>query len=171
MNRRPERSEASAFSWRYIDRVEGDDPVAALEEQLVEAMELLQGISEERSTYRYAPEKWSIRQALNHMTDAERTFAYRAMWIGRGFTGAHESFSDKTASAGAQADRVGWPAHVEEFLRVRQATISLFRNMPDEAWLRAGVVGENSVSVRALAFIAAGHVAHHLQILRERYLA
>jgi uncharacterized damage-inducible protein DinB len=171
MNGRPQKSEAASYYWKYIDKVEGDDPIAALERQLAEAMELLAEISEERSTHRYAPEKWSIRQVLNHTTDTERADAYRALWFGRGFTGAFEFFNDKTAADGAQADRVSWAAHVEDFLRVRQATISLFHNMPDEAWIRAGVVGGNSISVRALAFLTAGHVAHHLQIVRERYLA
>jgi len=150
--------------------VQGDDPIAALERQLGEAMTLFAGISEERSQHRYAPDKWSIRQSLNHVTDTERMFTYRALWFGRGFTGALDSFDDKTAAAGAQADRVSWAAHVEEFQQVRSAAISLFRNMPDEAWLRTGIANGNEVSVRALAFLISGHMAHHMALLHERYL-
>jgi DinB superfamily len=167
---RPQKLEAAPFYWKYIDRVEGDDPIAALERQLPEAVELFEGISEELSMYRYAPEKWSMREALSHTTDTERAFTYRALWFGRGFTTPLESFDDRAAAAGAKADRVPWAAHVEEFRLVRLATISLFRNIPDEAWMRAGVVSGNVISVRALAFLTAGHAAHHIAIFREKYL-
>ena len=148
----------------------GDDPVAALERQLVETETLFAGISEEKSSFRYAPEKWSIRQSLNHLTDTERMFTFRALWFGRGFTAPLESFDDKIAAAAAQADRVSWAELVEEFGQVRPATISLFRHMPDEAWLATGVANGNPVSVRAIAFLIAGHTEHHLGLLRERYL-
>jgi hypothetical protein len=167
---RPEKSEAAAFYWKYIDKVEGDDPVRALERQLAEAQTLFAGISEEKSAYRYAPDKWSIRQSLNHLTDTERMFTFRALWFGRGFTAPLESFDDKTAAAAAQADRVSWAELVEEFGQVRAATVSLFRHMPEEAWLVTGVANGNPVSVRALAFLIAGHAAHHMELLRERYL-
>lgn len=170
MNERPQKAEAASFYWKYIDQVEGDDPVAALEAQLADAMGVLEGITEQRSTYRYAVEKWSIKQSLNHITDTERAFAYRAMWIGRGFAGPLESLNDEVAVEGAEADMVEWAALVEEFRLVRLATIQLFRNLPEAAWGRTGMVGGNSISVRALAFIAAGHAAHHMTITRERYL-
>jgi hypothetical protein len=170
MSGRPQKSEAASFYWKYIDQVEGDDPIAALEAQLADVMGVLEGITEQRSTYRYAAEKWSIKQSLNHITDTERAFAYRAMWIGRGFTGPLESLNDEVAAEGAEADLVEWAAHVEEFRLVRLATIQLFRNMPEAAWRRSGMVGGSSISVRALAFVAAGHAAHHTTILRERYL-
>ncbi len=167
---RPQPSEAAPFYWKYIDKVEGDDPIAALERQLAEAVPLLEGISQERSKYRYAPEKWSIRQSLNHISDFERVFAYRALWFGRGFTVALEGMDDKIAAATAEADRVSWAALVDEFRNARLAAISLYRNMPEEAWLRAGIASGHSISVRALAFLAAGHAEHHLRILREKYL-
>jgi hypothetical protein len=170
MRGRPQESEAASVHWKYIDKVEGEDPVAVLERQLGEALELFAGISEARSMFRYAPEKWSVRQVLSHVTDTERAFTFRALWFGRGFGGALQSFDQEIAAAGAQAERVSWAAHVEEFRQVRLATVSLFRNMPQEAWLRSGVASGHMVSVRALAFIAAGHAAHHLEILWERYL-
>lgn len=167
---RPASSEAASFYWKYIDKVEGEDPVAALERQLAEAAALFAGISEEKSTYRYAPDKWTIRQSLNHLTDTERMFTFRALWFGRGFTVPLESFDDKTAAAAAQADRVPWAELVQEFGQVRPATVSLFRHMPEEAWLATGIANGNPVSVRAIAFLIAGHTAHHLGLLRERYL-
>jgi DinB superfamily len=171
MRGRPQQSEAASHFWKYIDRVTFDDPMRALVQQLGEAMELCAGVSEERSLYRYEPGKWSMRQALNHVTDTERAFAYRALWFGRGFTGALEGLSDKVASEGAEADRISWAAHMEEFRQVRLATISLFRNLPEAAWSRSGVVSGNTITVRALAFLCAGHAEHHLALLRERYLA
>jgi hypothetical protein len=170
MRGRPESNEAASFYWKYIDKIEGDDPVAALERQLAGAQTLFAGVSEEKSAYRYEPDKWSIRQSLNHLTDTERMFTFRALWFGRGFTAPLESFDDKTAAAAAQADRVSWTELVEEFGQVRAATISLFRHMPEEAWLTTGVANGNPVSVRALAFLIAGHTAHHMELLRERYL-
>ena len=168
---RPQTSEAAAYFWKYIDRVEGDDPIVALVKQLGEAMELFAGISEDQSKFRYAPEKWSMRQAVNHITDTERAFSFRALWFGRGFAGPLDSFDDQTASTGAEADRVCWAGHVDEFQHVRLATVSLFRNMPEAAWSRTGVASGDVVSVRALAFLCTGHAEHHLAILRERYLA
>ena len=168
---RPQQSEAAPFYWKYIDKVEGDDPIAALERQLEGALALFEGTSEERSKHRYAPEKWSMRQTLNHITDFERVFAYRALWFGRGFTGALEGLDDKIAAANAEADRVSWAAHVDEFRNARLASISLYRNLPEEAWDRAGLASGYSISVRALAFLATGHAEHHMALLRERYLA
>jgi len=170
MEGRPERNEAVEHFWKYIHRVQGDDPIAALEQQLREAMPFLDSVSEETSTYRYAPKKWSMRQALSHVTDTERSFAYRALWFGRGFTTPLEGLPEDEAADAAQADRLPWGAHVDEFRRVRLATISLFQHMPEEAWLRTGVVSGNTISVRALSFLATGHAEHHFAIFRERYL-
>jgi hypothetical protein len=170
MTGRPQPAEAAPYYFTYIDKVEGDDPLAVLDRQLEEAPRFLGEISEEKSRHRYAPEKWSIRQLLNHVTDTERSFAFRAMWFARGFDAPLPSFDQETAAAGAAADTVAWAAHVEEFRRVRLATLSLFRNLPPEAWMRSGIASDNRFTVRALAFITAGHVRHHLGVLREKYL-
>ncbi|HKO20415.1 MAG TPA: DinB family protein [Acidobacteriaceae bacterium] len=171
MRGRPEPNEAVEHYWKYINRVQGDDPIAALERQLKEAVPFLQGIPEEKSTYRYAPGKWSMREALSHVTDTERSFAYRALWFGRGFTTPLEGLPEDEAAAAAQADRIPWAAHVEEFRQVRLATISLFQHMPEEGWNRSGIVSGNPITVRALSFLTTGHPDHHLAIFRERYLA
>jgi hypothetical protein len=166
---RPERNEAVDFYWKYIDRVLGDDPIAALKRQLSAAVPLLASVPEEKSAFRYAPGKWSMRQALSHVTDTERSFAYRALWFGRGFTTPLEGLPENEAAAAAQADRIAWTEHVEEFRLVRLGTVALFEHMPPEAWSRTGIVSGNPISVRALAFLCAGHVEHHLAIFRERY--
>jgi hypothetical protein len=165
---RPAATEAESSYFRYINLVTGDDPLAALEKQLNEP--LLSTISEEKSLHRYAPDKWSIRQVLNHVTDTERAFTYRMLWFARGFDAPLESYDQTVAAAGAGADRISWAAHVEEFQRVRLATISLFRNMPAEGWTRSGIVDGNRVTVRALAYITPGHFGHHVAVVRERYL-
>jgi hypothetical protein len=166
---RPQPTEAAPYYFPYIDQVEGDNPLEEIENQLEKISPWLARISEEKSSDRYAPEKWSIRQVLNHVTDTERAFGFRALWFARGFDQALPSYDQEVAASGAQADSVSWAAHVEEFQRVRQATISLFRNLPPDAWLRTGIASGNLFTVRALAFIVPGHVAHHVKILRERY--
>lgn len=167
---RPQTTEAAPYYFTYIDQVIGDDPLGALERQLKEVTGLFAGISEEKSLHRYAPDKWSMRQVLNHVTDTERAFAFRALWFARGFDTPLPSYDQNIAASGAQADSIAWAEHIEEFRRVRLATLSLFRNFPPEAWSKTGIASDNRFTVRALAFIAAGHFAHHLRILRERYL-
>ena len=127
---RPQTAEAAPYYFTYINRVTGDDPLAALENQLEESQGLFSAISEEKSLYHYAADKWSIRQVLNHVTDTERAFAFRALWFARGFESLLPSYDQNVAASSAEADRVSWAAHVEEFRRVRLSTISLFRNMP-----------------------------------------
>ncbi len=167
---RPQESEAAKYYFTYIDEVRGEDPLSVMVSQLDEVEQTLAGVSEERSLYRYAPEKWSIRQMLNHVTDAERAFVFRALWFGRGFETPLPSFDQDTCARGAGADSVSWHAHLEEFRNVRHATISFFRNLPSDTWLRSGIASDNRFTVRALAFIIPGHVAYHLARLRERYL-
>jgi hypothetical protein len=170
MTGRPATTEAAPFYFTYIDQVAGDDPQRVLRTQLADADQLFGGISEEKSKDRYAPEKWSIRQLLNHVTDTERAFAFRALWFARGFESPLPGYDQNIAAAGADADRISWAAHVEEFRQVRQSTISLFANLPPDAWMRTGIASDNPFTVRALAFITAGHLQHHLKVLQERYL-
>jgi len=167
---RPRDTEAASYYFTYINQVTGDDIMAIIEGQLNESLALFGGISEESSRHRYAPDKWSMREVLNHITDTERAFAFRALWFARGFDAPLPGYDQNIAALGAAADAVSWADHVEEFRRVRLSTISLFRNMPPEAWARTGIASENPFSVRAMACIIAGHVTHHATILRERYL-
>ena len=167
---RPEQSEAAEYYWKYINCVEGDDPVAVLEAQLEQVDSVFGAISDEKSLYAYAPGKWTIRQMLNHVTDTERAFAFRALWFARGFEAPLPSYDQEVAARGAEANCVPWDAHLQEFQDVRIATLSLFRNMPGDAWMRTGIASEKRFSVRAMAYIAAGHTAYHIGILRERYL-
>lgn len=166
----PEPGEAADYYFKYIRQIESDDVLKALDEQTDQTLALLAGISEEKSLHRYAPDKWSIRQVLNHLSDCERLFVFRAFWFARGFDSPLPSFDEKVSAAEARADEISWAYHVEEFRAIRQATSTFFHNLPEEAWMRRGIASDNPFTVRALAYIAAGHAAHHLTILRERYL-
>lgn len=166
----PERTEAAPYYFTYIDKVSSQDILARLDDQLHEAMKFLRGISEEKSLHRYAPGKWSIREALGHINDCERMFVFRALWFARGFDLPLPSFDQDVAAASAPGDQISWSRHVEEFESIRGASLTLFRNLPAEAWKRTGVASGNTFTVRALAYIVAGHVEHHFGILRERYL-
>jgi hypothetical protein len=167
---RPQATDAASYYFKYIDLVTGDEIVPALESQLDEMLKFLSGISEEQSLHSYAPGKWTIRQVLNHVNDGERVFAWRAFWFARGFTDALPSFEQDVAVDMADANRTSWAKLVEEFKNLRLGTIALFRNLPDEAWSRTGVASDNPVSVLALAYIIAGHVTHHMGVLRAKYL-
>jgi len=170
MRGRPAANEFAAYYSTYVDRVTGDDVVGVLAEQLDLTLSALTGISEEQSLHRYAEDKWSIRQLLNHVSDTERVFVYRALWFARGFDTALPGFDQNVAVPTAEAERFSWASHVEDFRAVRAATLTFFRNLPEEAWGRSGVASGNPVTVRALAYIIAGHAAHHIAILQERYL-
>ena len=135
-----------------------------------ETLPFLLGISEEKSLHRYGPEKWSIRQVLNHVNDAERVFLFRAFWFARGFDSPLPSFDEKSSADTAFADDYSWASHVEDFRGARLATVAFFRNLPSEAWMRRGTASGNPFTVRALAYILAGHVSHHRATLQERYL-
>ena len=167
---RPQASEAADYYFKYIDLVTGDDIVPAMETQMDEMLQFLGGISEEQSLHSYELGKWTIREVLNHVNDGERIFTGRAHWFARGFTDALPSFEQDTAVRMAHANNTSWAELVEEFKYLRLASLSFFRTLPEEAWARTGVASDNPVTVRALAYIIAGHVTHHMGVLRERYL-
>jgi len=169
-SRAPGRDEAAEFYFTYIDKVPPGDIRETLERQAGEAPELLGSVSEEGSLHRYAPGKWSLREVASHVADAERLFSFRAFWFARGFEEPLPSFDQEFAMRFAGADARPWHDHLEELRAVRAASVSLFRGLPAEAWERRGVASGNPITVRALAWIVAGHLAHHLGLVRERYL-
>ncbi|HEX5434965.1 MAG TPA: DinB family protein [Candidatus Angelobacter sp.] len=166
----PARDEAASYYYRYIDRVSNNDVLQELETQLQQLPRFFRSISEEKSLYAYEPEKWSMRQVLNHINDSERVFLFRAFWFARGFSTPLPSFDQNVAVNAAAADEISWTKHIEDFVAVRQASLNFFRNLPQPAWLLTGIASDNSFTVRSLAYIIAGHAAHHTGILQERYL-
>ena len=169
--RRPERSEFADYYSTYVNKVPDGDICQILEAQAAEVPKVLASVPAAQTDYRYSPDKWSIREVLAHLNDCERLFVFRAFWFARGFDGPLPSFDQNTAMIGAGADQRSWADHIEEFGAVRAATLTLFRQLPAQAWDRRGIASDNPVSVRALAYITAGHVAHHLELLNERYLS
>ncbi len=170
MTAAPARSEAAEYYFTYIDQVPKGDICALLETHGNETLALLHGISDEKSLHRYAPDKWSIRDVVNHISDSERTFAFRALFFARGFEAPLPSFDQNISVSAALADRRSWKSLVGEFGMVRAASVTLFQSLPADAWGRRGIASDNPVTVRALAYIVAGHAIHHTRILRERYL-
>ena len=167
---RPQTTEAAPYYFNYIDLITSEEIVPAMESQMGEILDFLQGITEEKSRYSYESGKWTIREVLNHVNDGERVFLYRAFWFARGYQDALPSFDQDVAVQSAHANNTPWPELVEEFRNVRLATISFFKNLPDEAWSKTGVASDYPFTVRSLAYIIAGHVAHHRNVLTERYL-
>ena len=167
---RPAPNEAAPYYSLYIDRVSSDDVVSVLESQLEETVAFLCTISEEQSLHRYAHDKWSIRQVLNHINDSERVFLFRALWFARGFPDPLPSYDQNVSAGTACADDFSWASHIEEFRRIRAATNSFFKNLPAEAWSRTGIASDKPFTVRALAYILAGHLSHHAAIIKDRYL-
>ena len=167
----PDRTEAAEYYFTYINKVPPGDIRRVLADQASETLTILRGISDEQSLSRYAPGKWSIREVMSHVNDAERVFSFRAFWFARGFDAAMPSYDQDAGVPAAMADQREWDRHLDEFAAIRAATMALFDSLPDAAWDRRGIASDNPVSVRALAYICAGHVAHHIGVLRERYLS
>jgi DinB family protein len=167
---RPEPAEAAPYYFRYINQVRDDDVVATLRKQLRECPEVFSKVAEERSLYRPAPGKWNIREILNHVSDAERVFAFRALWFARGLDASLPSFEQTVAAASAGADGIPLAKHLDEFKSVRASTLTLFESLSNEAWLRGGIASDSVFTVRAIAFIIAGHFAHHMAIISDEYL-
>lgn len=166
----PERSETAPYYHTYIGYITTGDILGTLETQLGDSLTFFRAISDEKSLYRYAPGKWTIRQSLNHISDTERVFLSRAMWFARKFDSPLPSFDQEIAVANAGANDIAWSNHIEEFRAVRLASLAFFRNLPADAWMRTGIASGNPFTVRSLAYIAAGHVAHHRKIFEDRYL-
>ena len=165
----PDHSEAADYYFTYIDQVPKGDIREILRAQLPEILTQLNGISEEKSLHRYAEGKWSIRELLNHVTDGERVFVGRAFWFARGFDTPLPSFDQEIAVAGAKSDERSWKSHIDEFKTVREATLSFFDTLPAEAWDRRGIASDNPFTVRALAYVIAGHATHHMKVVKRLY--
>ena len=168
--RRPADDEHAPYYGKYIGLVSDGEIIRTLEAQLVETLALLSGVTEQGATFRYAPDKWSVKQALGHMIDTERVFSYRAMAAARCEKAPLPGFDQDEWVESGNFDLRSLASLRAELEAVRHSTILLFRGFAADAWDRRAVASGNPVSVRALAWIIAGHELHHRQILRERYL-
>ena len=167
---RPEPGEYAPYYEKYVSLVPDADLVGTLERQGAETLALLRSLDEEKGRHRYEPGKWSVKQLVGHISDGERIFSYRALAFARGDAQPLPSMEQEEWMAGADCDARTLSDLADEFGTVRAATLHLLRHLPPEAWARRGTASDNEVTVRALAYIIAGHEAHHVRILRERYL-
>lgn len=166
---RPEPGEYAPYYERYISLVHGADILTSLDSQRRQTLLLLSGRDEADGDFRYAPDKWSAKEVLGHVCDTERIFAYRALRISRGDRTPMASFEqDDYVRNGPFAARP-LAELIEDYIAVRRATLTLLRNLDDQAWMRRGTASNNEVSVRALAYMIAGHELHHRRILEEKY--
>lgn len=168
---RPEKNEYFEYYERYVSLVDESDIVAVLENQLTELREIFQKISEEQSLLSYAEGKWTIKELIGHLTDGERIFAYRALRISRADATPMEGFEQDGYIENSNFNRTPLAELTDELLLTREANLLLFKNLTGEAWRRRGTASGSEVTVRALAYIMAGHIRHHINILNERYLA
>jgi hypothetical protein len=166
---RPAASEYAPFYAGYVARVTEDDILRVLAAQADELGALARSLPEAKQSYRYAEGKWSVREVLSHLIDGERVFGYRAFCFSRGEQAPLPSFDENQYVSEAGAHAVPLVALADEFAAVRASNLGFLRRLGDAAWTRTGTASGKPVSVRALAWIMAGHPRHHLAVLRERY--
>ena len=169
--KRPQKGDYADYFEKYISLVPSGDFLELLLEQRRDLLALLSPLSVERGNFRYAPEKWSIKEVVGHINDAERVFAYRLLRIARGDQTPLASFEQDDYITTGKFDARTLKDLLEEFCAVREATITLVRSLDDQAWLRRGVSSQKEITATALAFIIAGHVRHHRIQFEERYLS
>ena len=167
---RPETNEFDAYYSNYVDLVEGNDCLPILQKQPSELRAVFSQMPEERGTFAYADGKWTIKELLSHLIDGERIFAYRTLRISRGDQTPIEGFEQDGYIENSNANNRTFSDLLDEFEFERRANMHLFNNFDETASRRMGTANGLPISVRALVYIMAGHVEHHLGVLKERYL-
>ena len=167
---RPSLNTYPTYFNTYIKLVTDDDILSAFLNQGPSATRFFEQISEVDSTYKYAEKKWTIKEILQHISDAERIFAYRALAFARKEKMALPSFDENIYAANSDANSKSWESLVEEFISVRKSSEILFKLFSSEQLKRSGQVNDYSISVLALGYTIVGHAAHHINIITERYI-
>ena len=167
---RPAEGEFLPYYERYIALVPAGDVLSTLEAQMSDTQALLRGLPASTSTYRYAPDKWSVNEIIGHVIDAERIFAARALRFARNDATPLPGFEQDDYVRNSNANSYPLAELATELDTVRRSTLFLFKHLDEPAWLRRGIASNAEVSVRALAYIIAGHELHHREILHTRYL-
>lgn len=168
---RPQPDEHDPYYAGYIGQAEGDDIVGLLEGQIEETVSMFSNVDDAQGLHRYEPDKWSVKELLGHLIDSERVFGYRALCIARGERASLPGMESDDYVREADFDERSVASLLEEYRYVRHSTLSLLRGLGEAAWRRVGVANDAPISVRALAFIIGGHQAHHMKVLRDRYLS
>ncbi len=167
---RPDLSRVPEFYHNYINHVQQDDILDAFREQTAAVEQFLDRIPAEKHTYRYAEGKWSIKEVLQHIIDAEKIFVYRALCFARKESQSLPGFDENSYAANSKADGRNWDEMREEFRLLRRTTMLMFKSFDEEQLESAGISNGKSIYVRAIGYIITGHAAHHMRIIRERYL-
>ena len=168
---RPEPGEYAPYYERYVSLVSGTDILGTLEAERRRTLLLLSGRDEADGDFRYASDKWSAKEVLGHVCDSERVFAYRALRIARADRTPMEGFEQDDYVRNGPFGHTPFCELIEDYIAVRRATLTLFRNLDEPAWTRHAIANKNEVTVRGLAYIVAGHEVHHRRILEERYFS
>ena len=168
---RPEPGEYAPHYERYISLISGSDILGTLEAQRRQMLLLLSGRNENDGDLRYAPGKWSVKEVLGHVCDTERILSYRALRISRADRTPIEGFEQDDYVRNGPFARAPLAEIIEDYIAVRRAALTLLRNLEEPAWSRRGVANKNEVTVRALAYVIAGHELHHRRILEEKYFS
>jgi hypothetical protein len=168
---RPEPSEYAPYYARYISLTPGSDILRTLDSQRRQMLLLLSGRDESDGDLRYAPNKWSAKEVVGHVCDTERIMAYRALRIARGDRTPIEGFEQDDYVKNGPFGRLPLAEAIEDYIAVRRATLTLFRNLDEAEWARRGIANKNEISVRAIAYLIAGHELHHRRILEEKYFS
>ncbi|WP_026464911.1 DinB family protein [Adhaeribacter aquaticus] len=166
----PDPSEYPLFYKTYISKLPEGPIVDLLQQQMQELDSLLSSVPEDQAEKAYAPGKWTLKQALGHMIDTERVMAYRCMCISRGETKELPGFDENTYVLNSNFNERAIASLLQEFKVVRAATLGLIQTLNEEMIKRKGIANGNPVTVNALVGIIAGHLNHHLEIIRDRYL-
>ena len=167
---KPSTNSYAPYFQRYIDQVPETDLNAAFQNQAARLNDFLNTITEEKSAYAYAEGKWTIKELLQHIIDAERIFAYRALCFARGEKISLPGFDENEYAANSNGNVRIWKSLVEEFLAVRKSTELLFESFSEEALNNPGLSNNNTTTAASLGFITVGHYYHHKKILEERYI-
>jgi len=167
---RPDLSRVPDFYHGYISKAKENDLTSALKNTTNELLSLLRSIPPEKYDYRYAEGKWTIKEVIQHLIDAERVFTYRALRFARKDDTPLPGFDENLFAQTAKTDKRNWIDLVEEFASLRKATEAMFASFDNEQMEQSGIASENSTYVLGIGYIVAGHVNHHCQIIKERYL-
>lgn len=167
---RPDLTKVPEWYHRYINLVEEDDLITAICNQTVSFNSFLDSIPEEKINYRYAEGKWTVKEVLQHIIDSERVFSYRALRFARKDNTPLPGFDENDFAKNAKTDSRKWNDLVAEFNAVRLSTEILFKSFDDEQIESMGIANDNSIIVKAIGFIIAGHAIHHANVLKVRYL-
>ena len=168
---RPNETEYAPYYQDYVDQVSESDIMAVLRGELDELDVLLSRVASDKETFAYADGKWSIREIIGHLIDGERVFGYRALCIARGEKQNLPGFDQNDYMLTAPYNHIELEDLLSELRLVRLSNMAMFRSLDEQAWNRVGTANGNEITVRALAFIMGGHVRHHMNVLKERYLS